>query len=1331
MKTSLKRRMIAAMFAGYAAAIAFPGPARAELADLADVPLANSPSDTVRPNLMYILDDSGSMSWDFMPDNIHNGPGAGASGPRRNCKSCSTSSACSTASVTCSNSPATANGKATWGEPPYFSAQFNQIYYNPDITYPPGVSSTGASLGNANPVAAMDDAYLNPGTTKDLTSTYPEIYYCNISTSPTVAQRADPAVCRRNGINNVAAAPNNYFLYWKNVTSGGPDGGYPNHGGGVAANSFRFRHEFFTGNPHYFRITPHEYCSDANLTDCRLANADGSAPTGFPIPAPLRYCKTSADAASTLAVSGSSGSPLTPRCKKKFDARSPTYFFPRYGRFFRTDIVPATASYPKSATAVRTDCAGATSCTYAEELQNFANWYSYYRTRMMAMKSATGRAFIPIDDRYRVGFITINPGSPVAASRYLALGAFDATQKGNWYSRLYGTGFSGGTPLRGALSRVGRHYAGVFTGINDGMTPDPMTHSCQQNFALLTTDGYYNDSSTAAVKPDGSQIENEDNVDQTAPPIYSSRATGTYDGNLSGASRSLADVAMYYYKNDLRPAAAWPAAIAENNVPGTAKDFATHQHMTTFTLGLGLQGLMDYIADYETNPAGDFARIKAGTTGACSWTTGTCDWPVPSASSPTSIDDLWHAAVNGRGIFYSASDPNSLADGLAGALSQLQVQTAAASASATSSPNITETDNFIYSSTFRTVKWDGEIVAQRLDATTGAVLPAIVWSAQALLNLRVAATSDTRTIWKFDSGAANKLRPFQWADLSSAPSGGIAAERPYFENKCTALSQCPLLTLAQQTQANNGQNMVEWLRGRTGLEGTVYRDREHVLGDPVNATPAFVKAPRFNFNDAVTPAYATFKTTNASRQGVLYVAANDGMLHAFNGDTGQEMWAYVPRIVFPNLHELATDNWAVRHKYSVDGSPQAMDVFDGAAGAWKTILVAGLNKGGRGFYALDVTDPANPKGMWEICSDSTLCEASDPDMGRSFGNPVIAKRASDGRWVVLVTSGVNNVSPGNGRGYLYVLDAFTGAILRKVEARDGATTVGDTTTPSGFSKISAFANSFLTDNTATFVYGGDLFGNLWRFDMSVDPPAATRIAELKDGSSPPKPQSITTRPELGVINGQRVIFVGTGRYLGEKDLQDPATLTPALQWAYQQSFYAIRDKGANWGNPRTVSGPEAFVRRTIIDGGTTRTTSTTPPDPLLNISATGNGGWYVDFNPGNTSPGERVNLDPQLVMGTLVVVTNVPNNNACTVGGDSWIYQFDYKTGQYVATSPGAVLGTKFTGQITVGIVVVRTSAGVFKGIRTGGGGGKDTFGIHIGGEGGGARRVSWRELVQ
>ncbi|MEO8137543.1 MAG: PilC/PilY family type IV pilus protein [Betaproteobacteria bacterium] len=774
-----------------------------------------------------------------------------------------------------------------------------------------------------------------------------------------------------------------------------------------------------------------------------------------------------------------------------------------------------------------------------------------------------------------------------------------------------------------------------------------------------------------------------------------------------GSSNTLADVAMYYYKTDLRTS----GVLAPNNVPTNDKDIASTQHMVTFTLGLGLQGLMDYQSNYESALTGDFANIKNAATN-CSWSaaSATCNWPTPVAGTPTTLDDLWHAAVNGRGIYYSASDPNSLADGLSSALTALKVQTAAASASATSSPNITQTDNFIYSSTFRTVKWDGEIVAQQIDTTTGNVLPTIVWSAQALLDAQVSSTTDGRTIYTFSSSASNKLKTFVWGNLSGT-------EPAYFANKCTALSQCALLSVAQQVLANDGQNMVNYLRGQKQNDGSIYRLRDHVLGDPVNATPAFIKVPEFSFNDAVTPSYSAFKTANASRQGVLYIAANDGMLHAFNGDTGVEMWAYIPLMVMPNLYKLATDNWDVAHQYSVDGSPQIMDVFDSSASAWKTILVAGLNAGGRGYYALDITDPNSPKALWELCSDSALCALSDTDIGLTYGYPVVTKRASDGKWVVLLTSGMNNVTPGTGRGFLYVRDALTGAALQKVD-----TTVGDTTTPAGLSRIAAFANAFNTDNTALYVYGGDLLGNLWRFDMNVDPPAVFKLAVLTDSAG--KPQPITTRPELSVIKGYRVVYVGTGRYLGTNDLVDPATLSPALPWAYQQSLYAIKDRNVANGNIRTAT--PGLTQQTINTlSSTTRSTSSNTVDWATKD------GWYIDFNPGNASPGERVNLDPQLALGTLVVATNVPGNGACTVGGDSWLYQLDYKAGTYVGSASGAIAAQKFTGQTLVGIVVVRLPSGVLKAIATGATGVKTPVGVNVGGSSSGGHRISWRELIQ
>jgi type IV pilus assembly protein PilY1 len=1393
--------------AAFAAALVSTTGAHAQLADIADVPLANSPSTSVLPNLMYVLDDSGSMNWNYMPDQVlRNSAGR----TFYHCKRCVSSTVSSVSNsqeriTTAANhngivgstvvftgagtvpAPLVANtvyyivtvvsntqfqvsatqGGAviditgtntgagmvicggpggddasavprtgfpcandqtnpltipsntsptpwvpTYRDPPYAAPAFNKIWYNPDITYSAAVDSTGTSYGNAPPTSAANDFYDAgaPGGTPNtnLTAAFKELVYCNVA-SPSATDLNDVTKCRFNGRHNtsttyVGAGATPYFLYFvpSVTTTTGENSAYPWRG-------FNIRVVHPSSVAHYYNLTAHEYCSDTNLANCVLANAAGNAPDGTNIlPAPVRWCKSQTDAVSTTPISGTSGSPATARCRKKFDRT--TYPFPRFGRFKRVDITSANAPFVKGPNSTRSDCASTTQCTYTEEIQNFANWWTYYSNRMSLMKTATGKAFLSIDDRFRIGFITINPNNPVAAAKFLAVGKFDATQRASFYTKLYAQATNGGTPLREALSRIGRYYGGLNAGINTGMIPaavnDPVQYSCQTNYALLTTDGYWN--GATGVNLGGSAVGNQDNSNTA----FTKRSDGAYDGGLAASVDTLGDVAAYYYKTDLRTA----GTTAPNNVPTNNKDTAAHQHMVTFTLGLGLEGFMDYIPDYETSLTGDFAKIKAGVTG-CSWTAGTCDWPVPVANEPSTLDDLWHAAVNGRGQYFSAGDPNSLALGLQTALAKLKVATAAAAASATSSPNITQTSNFIFSSTFRTGAWDGEIVAQKIDLTTGAVLPAVIWSAQASLDSRSSGNSDTRTIFTIDEAGGGKRKNFKYVSLSSTASGAILPEQSYFANKCGGLAQCTGLTTTQQAIVNDGVNLVDYLRGQRQYESFTapetsapFRFREHVLGDPVNATPAYVAEPSLRFTDAVTPTYDTFKSTWATRRPLLFIGANDGMLHAFNGDTGIEEWAYVPRITMPNMHKLATANWGATHRFSVDGSPQIMDAYFG--GAWHTVLVAGLNGGGRGYYALDVTDPDNTKVLWEICADPTVCAISDSDIGYTFGNPIIAKRAFDGKWVAFVTSGLNNVLPGTGVGYLFTIDLATGAILSKV-----STGYGSTTTPAGLNRIAGFADDFSFDNTSKFIYGGDLGGNVWKFDTSVATPTVMKLAVLKDATG--KVQPITTRPELAAINNFPVVYIGTGRYIGEDDLQDPATLTPPQTYAYAQSMYAIKDRGVSYPNFRAGS----VVANTITDQGTTRTTSNNQ------VNWATEDGWYVDFNPAGASPGERVNLDPQLIQGTLIVVTNVPNNSACTVGGDSWIYFFDYKSGTFVSSSAGNVAGTKFTGQITVGTVVVRLPSGVFKGIATGATGDKTTFSPPISVGGLPARRISWREI--
>src|SRR5207302_1446043 len=429
----------------------------------------------------------------------------------------------------------------------------------------------------------------------------------------------------------------------------------------------------------------------------------------------------------------------------------------------------------------------------------------------------------------------------------------------------------------------------------------------------------------------------------------SSRATGTYDGNVlpgtvagatPGGSGTLADVALYYYMTDLRggvdrngkptgpttsPNTTPPNGdVATNNLPSKAgnKDFAQHQHMVTFTVGLA-DGLMRYDPNYETS-TGDFANIKNGAANVCFWATGVCNWPAPQQDQQSALDDLWHATVNGRRTYFLALNPRTLTTAFQNALSNIAGRTASAAAAATSSPNITPKDNFAFSTTYQTNTWSGIVKAQRLDAVTGAVLkdaqgkPIVLWEADKQLLTQVSASGDTRNIWMLDTTAPTKLKPFQFVNMTPA-------EQAFFMNKCPTMTQCALLTPTQRTLfVNPGPALIGFLRGQTGNEGVLFRDR--IETDPV---------------------------TNATQQTVLG------------------------------------------------------DVFDATAGIWKTIVVGGANAGARGFYALDITDPKNPKGLWEFCSDSTLCPAvgtisySDSDLGFTYGNPVIGKRAFDGKWVVV------------------------------------------------------------------------------------------------------------------------------------------------------------------------------------------------------------------------------------------------------------------------------------------------------------------------------------------
>ncbi len=1241
------------------------------------------------------------------------------------------------------------------------------MYYNPYVYYPPGVTYTGATMTSytsANSSAwtkVPADAYTSGSGTINLVSGFPEAVFCNASgiTPPSTS-------CKRNGIDTT-----NPFLYNVGATANGyPDAVLSTSGSAVTvtlngtntikvlAGSYEYN-AVQKGNFYYFDITPAEYCTDSTLTTCTLATA--STTTGgatYGTPAPIRYCLSATDANSLAAVSGTTtvtwSTSAQPRCQQKYNQRL-GYQYPRFGYFRRVDVVAATPSYTRST--ARIDCAAAPTCTYAEEMTNIANWYAYYHARIQMAKSAVGMAVNKLTSSYRIGYLTINAyaGGSLNNKMFLPIDDFTSAQKQSFYNSFYALNANNGTPLREALSRVGQYYAGMTgsTALDAGMisasNPDPVQYSCQQNYTILTTDGYWNgnagqdlhgntiDYNTTAGNQDNDPTNN---FEQRGYSVYG--PGGYYDGNLANSSfngstytskGTLADVAMYYYKTDLRPTGSTNyntgLDVSNDNVP-TAQyvDQNPAQHMVTYTVGLGVDGYLTYDTAL-LNPSAnsvDFKNIVAGASGLCNWTPGNiCDWPqVPTGTAynddPAKDDDLWHAAVNGRGAYLSAKNPQSLLTGLTSLLTSIQAQVGAAAASATSTPNITLTNNAIYSTTFRTAYWDGEMVAQNIDPSTGLVNPTINWSESAQLAALTGAAADSRTIYTQSGGA---MTPFRFTALDSTAQG-------YFSNRCTVLSQCSGMNLIDQVIVNSGTNLVNYLRGQSlYADGTHYRSRTdvktgatNVLGDLVDSRPAVVNVPLRHYSDAPRgPAfqtYATYAANNANRESVIYVGGNDGMLHAFDATSGNELWAYVPRAMLAQMYGLADTAYATQHRFFVDGSPEVADVLSTTDGTWHTILIGGYDAGGRGYFAFDVTNPAAPHLLWEICSDATVCTISDPNLGLSFGNPVVTKRSYDGRWVVLVTSGYNNTTPAgaDGTGHLFELDPLTGTILAQV-----STGVGTTTTPAGLSRITAFATNPDTDNTSTIVWGGDLQGNLWRFNLASATPTVSLMATLMDAAG--KVQPITTRPEVGVINGNTVVYVGTGRLLGTTDLQDPATLSPPGNWSYVSTEYGLLDNGTNLGNPRTNP---TMVVQTLAGFGsgssqTQRSASTNA------VSFPSNIGWLVDF----PSAGERVVVDSQVVLGVLVVTTNIPNTDACAAGGNSWLYQFDYSTGSAVVGVASSIVGTETVGALTVGNVVVELPNSAVKIISTLSNGTKVTSGLNTNPQNTTVRRVGWRSVAQ
>lgn len=907
-----------------------------------------------------------------------------------------------------------------------------------------------------------------------------------------------------------------------------------------------------------------------------------------------------------------------------------------------------------SADDISLEYTGAT-ITADQKKQNFANWYSFFRTRALATISAATNAVTSLSsNQVRLGWQTLNRSGCTSfgtsctgydgVDRENRIRPLDATKSGgtishrtDFYEWIRYFSVSGATPLRGAMERAGQYY--TTAGRDSPYAQDPYATqgtelTCRRNFHVLMTDGLWN--SNGNVDYGG----NVDSTTRTLPdnaiysPRYPFRNPSSSPPSGQSYSNSLADIAFKYWATDLRSDLADDLLVFTPDASGSASDRywnpknnpATWQHMVNFTISFGLTNAMTDPAWGGNTYNGSYPDLVSGAK----------QWPgvFENASGSTTPDvhvyDLWHAAINSRGQFFSAEDPIGISNAFNTVFSTILRDNFSASSLAANSTRI-DTGGTVFQARFNPEDWRGQLLAYPV-TSEGVIQEVEIWDAAKKLP---AHGSRNITTWTGSQGvnfnSCSNLSAAQQAVLNRTSAGVV-------DSRCA--------------------DRLAWLRGDTSKEvrfsGGSFRNRSvTVLGDIVNSDPVYVSNEDYGYataNFTGASDYAAFVTGKASRRPMVYVGANDGMLHGFRADigdtslSGRELMAHLPLASYAKINRLMEPTYA--HTYFVDGGPSVHDAY--LDNQWRTVLLGSMRGGGKAVFALDVTQPESfgpANVMWEFS------DAQDSDLGLTFSQPQVARLAS-GQWVAIFGNGYNS---GADRAFLFVVDLRTGALIRKIAAGNA--------TGNGLSSPVLFDNN--NDRVVDHVYAGDLQGNLWKFDLTG---VASASWALGNGGQPlftarnaaNQVQPITSKPVVHVPtaqpNGGALVFFGTGQYLSSGDINSTQV----------QSFYAVWDNNTSATLSRSQLQQQTITLQGEQDGKAVRQST----NHSVNWST--QRGWFIDLiEPGTAangpSQGERVTAEALVRYDKVIFVTSLPSTDPCGSGGDSWLMELDANSGSRTA----------------------------------------------------------------
>ena len=992
--------------------------------------------------------------------------------------------------------------------------------------------------------------------------------------------------------------------------------------------------------------------------------------------------------------------------------------------------------------------------TPSTELQNFANWYQYYRSHILLARAGTSQAFMGLPKGFRVDFSLmtrmLNGNTPLSTTTE----DFGSTQRATFLSNLFDTPNAawGYTPSRLALQGIGNWLSqspGTQTPWGTSAAEKLATGknylSCRQNYLVFVTDGGWNGG-----RPNNPNVGN---ADYKKGPSITGPGNTSYQYSRSppfkdSHSNTFADVAFYYWEHDLQSGMI-------NNVPTNNTDAGFWQHLVTFDVGLGV--VPSLVTKYQLkNPgvtaqqaqAAVYAQLQAGTT---AWPKPCSNFPTCDGNSAQEIDDLWHGGVDGHGTFLSASSPTEFAYALKNTLLNIVNRTASSSSLAvnTQKAGQVRTKLQVFQALFHPQKWWGDMLALPVMAT-----PATTTSPA---SLSVSANASWSASCVLTGGPCSQMG----ITGGGVPLHSVPVESPSNRTILSWNGAAPVAFTANTLSPAavsliGGAAVVNYLRGDRSQEsskGGLLRTRKSVMGDVVYSSPTFVGAPAANFSDTWSNVlypqhsnpenasgamrYSAFKSNNSNRENIVYVGGNDGMLHAFRAGTttnsttndGHEVLAYVPKAVYPNLRQYSWTTYP--HHYYVNATPGAGDLFYG--GSWHTWLVGGEGAGGNSIYALDITDPAQFSqsnlstvvGEWGpgniTCVNVANC---GKDLGDTFGTPVIT-RFNNGQWGFVFGNGFNSVTG--------VASIFVGLIGNAggVTFYELKTGYGSGNDPTGANRPDGIAYTTPADmngdRTADYVYAGDYFGNVWRFNLISNLPADWQVdyagaPMFKATNSSGASQPITTKllvVAVPAVSGYSRVMVEFGTGATVTDTQQ----IPNITNAGVQSIYGIWDWNFSAWNSGSIpvafhyaslsSGPGGgslglsdLKQQTIISEQTTGTVQGgtnnnrvvshnavcfkgNPATTKCNLSQNTRYGWYLNLvSTIHGKQGEKVIYNPVMRAGVLIAITTIPSSASgvtCQVAGTGgWTMAIDPATGGRLSFEVFDTRGNGQFDQVTV-----------------------------------------------